>query len=478
MLPSNSTIKSILERFPYLNIDVSSHVAKTHPQLIFERENATIDSTVSLYSERIKDLTASWASLKAPNDDERFAIAISGLEEVINRISATIVAIEHCGRPLVERPGNAFDKHRKDEIRGLYDYVTGNWPDAPLDERISFSNISLLGLPPLPFETINYSNTIGIPTILARMMSRIEFVSGKREFDFHIYDAITRFPEIEKKVLEAKKLESVIVAGGTLSRVYVPSTEIRADASLSAIARAAMYRGRGRVSSIVNLLRLIWNQFGDEALIILHTGNVIESYALVGGCCYYYKAQIDQNDGMFGILAPSKPVFLSPAGEYKKKEWRRTIDKLSFEGAKDKVRLFRSAVISLESQKEDLRAEGAQRGAVAKAADNTLRRQVIYNLMSVLNGRMVRVAFDVWAPHMSRDRHGRIYNIAHALGGAGSAFIGPLKFGGALSQMRIWREIDGSYEFEEIRKYRAYRQALEAYLENDADTESSIMTNR
>ena len=53
----NDVIESIMHRFPYLSVDVSSSVAPNHPQLIFESCNRIDDTRAREYSCELDGVT-------------------------------------------------------------------------------------------------------------------------------------------------------------------------------------------------------------------------------------------------------------------------------------------------------------------------------------------------------------------------------------------------------------------------------------
>jgi hypothetical protein len=188
------------------------------------------------------------------------------------------------------------------------------------------------------------------------------------------------------------------------------------------------------VDSIVRFLSKVWKDFADESFMVLHEGNEVNAYALVGGCCYHYHANIDKDAAPPAVKGESNAKFIATAGEYVPTEWRRKFESLCFENATDGLTDFRKNIITLEALPEAERKIEGHSGYLATAAQKLLNRQINYNISHVLRGQMERISSDEWSPNMCRDQHGQIYNPPHALGGVGEMFRGLLQYGARSQQ--------------------------------------------
>jgi hypothetical protein len=467
----NDVIESIMHRFPYLNVDVSSlgvdassSVSPNHPQLIFESCNRIDDTRAREYSCELDGVAHQWADQPTPADNAQFMRAYENLLAMLEAVSASSILLLHENRLLSERPGTEVDNKRRGEISAWCKSVIENWVQSDASERVSLCRLALVGICPLHVEVVNYLSTAQVPVVLGRMLSRLDCLSGKSVCaKTGAQMALMKFNEIEAQVLNASQSERTSIPVGTWPRIYAPREALARDQAVYDATLEAMESAESRQAALVRFLSLVWLEFADEAFLTVHEGDtIIHAYALVGGCCLYYRGDLDTSTGKPAIRSKGKPVYLDTAGSCCPTPWRRQFERLCFDGGDDGLENFRRDLIAIEAQPIEQRAESARAGFILRAAQRLLNRQINYNISSVLNKQMHRLSVDEWAPNMCRDRNGRIYNIPHAYGGVGDMFRGLLDHG----QFRCWREVDGSYDVTDMRQFRGYKHALDHFLFN------------
>jgi hypothetical protein len=464
----HSITSSILNSFPYLSADVIQPRQLDHPQIFYSHFNK-IDYKISAeFSRKLEEIACHWALLIDTNINDNFMRAICGLRQVIQSVSATSLMVIHCGELLVERPnlemqGNS--EQRRHEITKLIENTLKNWTSLSFDRRFSFSCLALLGITPLQIELVNYLDTVKVPLVLGNMLSRLTQINGSQDLEkIDVIIALQNFFELEQKILYEANLARISIPVITRPRIYVPQEAVSADFDAYYTGRESLKRANNRVDSILQFLSLLWKEFTDEALIILHEDDEINAYALVGGCCYHFHATVS-NEEKTKVKGENKPQFIGTAGEYYSQDWRRSISRLSFEGFYGKKILdFRKNIIDREILPVDQREQEGRNGFISEAAIRLLNRQVNYNISHVLSQQMERISVDEWSPNMCRDQYGQIYNVPHAFGGVGEMFRGLLQYGGGSSQFRTWREMDGTHGFADMRRFIGYKTALDQFL--------------
>jgi hypothetical protein len=340
-----------------------------------------------------------------------------------------------------------------------------DWSSFSPNERLSFSRIALLGIAPLQMELVNYLETTRIPEVIGRMLSRLDQISGdKRCENMGAIPALKNFFDIERQTLEDAKLARIAIPVGTRPRIYVPPEAVTMDVNIHLAATEVLQSGNNRTDSIVKFLSMVWKDFADEGFMVLHEGDEVNAFALVGGCCYHYHADIDMAGTPPTVKGEGKPQFIDTAGDYHPTVWRRKFESLCFDNATDGLTDFRKNVITLEALPVAERAVEGRSGYLATAAQKLLNRQINYNISHVLRGQMERISTEEWSPNMCRDQYGQIYNPPHALGGVGEMFRGLLQYGGRSSQFRTWREIDGTHGFADMPRFLGYKIALDQFL--------------
>lgn len=461
----NDIIESITSRFPYLSVDVSSRAAPDHPQLIFESYNRVDEARVRQYSSELDGVAHQWAVQGTPAESAEFTRAFHNLLAMLEAVSATSLLLLHGDRLLSERPGVEVDNRRKGEVSAWCKGVVENWGQVDGSERISVCRLALMGICPLHVEAVNYLSTAQVPVVLGRMLSRLDGLSRRAVCaEVGAYRALLAFHEVETRALSDSQSERVSIPVGTWPRIYVPCEAIVRDQALCDAVLEVMRSAESRQAALVRFLSLVWREFADEAFLTLHEGDTVHAYALVGGCCFYYRGDLDTSRGKPAIRSKGKPVYLDSAGVYCRTPWRRQVERLGFEGGDGGLENFRRNLIALEAHSSEQRAQSARGGFILRAAERLLTRQINYNMSSVLNNRMHRLTIDEWAPNMCRDRNGRVYNIPHAYGGVGDMFRGLLDYGGGATQFRCWREVDGTYDLTDMRQFRGYKHALDRFL--------------
>jgi hypothetical protein len=461
----NDVLDSIMRRFPYLSADVSGSVAPNHPQLIFESCNRIDDTRAREYTCELDGVAHQWADQPTPAENAEFRRAYENLLAMLEAVSASSLLLLHGDRLLSERPGVEVDNKRKGEISAWCKSVVENWVQSDASERVSLCRLALVGICPLHVEVVNYLSTAQVPVVLGRMLSRLDCLSGKSVCaETGAQMALMKFIEIEAQALSASRSERTSMPVGTWPRIYAPCEALARDQAVYDATLEAMGSAESRQAALVRFLSLVWREFADEAFLTLHEGDTIHAYALVGGCCLYYRGDLDTSIGRPAIRSKGKPVYLDTAGSCCPTAWRRQFERLCFDGGDDGLENFRRNLIAIETQPIEQRAESARGGFILRAAQRLLNRQINYNISSVLNNQMHRLTIDEWAPNMCRDRNGRIYNIPHAYGGVGDMFRGLLEYGGRSTQFRCWREVDGSYDVTDMRQFRGFKHALDHFL--------------
>jgi hypothetical protein len=463
---SRDVIESIKRRFPYLSADVSEPRGPTHPQREFELYNRADPTLSAQYAQELDGVARHWARQVAVGEDPEFTRVYDNLLAMLEAVSATSVLLLHGDRLLAERPGVEVDNRRRGEVTAWCRELVEHWSQRDEHERLSMCRLCLMGVSPLHVEVVNYLATEQVPEVLGRMLARLDGLSGKGLYTKGGgYASLCDFHELEQQVLRASNTERTSMPVGTWPRIYVPSEALARDECLYDETLEALNECSDRQEAMVSFLRRIWRDFADEAFFAIHEGDSVTAYALVGGCCFFYRGDLDTTKGKPAIRSTTKPAYLDTAGDYRPLPWRRQSRQLCFEGGDPVLAEFRTNLIRLEAEPTEVRAEAARSGFILRAAERLLSRQINYNISSVLNKRMHRLTIDEWSPNMCRDGNGRIYNIPHAYGGVGDMFRGLLDFGGRSSQFRCWREVDGSYTLADMRPFRAYKHALDSHLQ-------------
>jgi hypothetical protein len=465
----SAILSSMVERFPYSSTDVAEPQSGDHPQVKYADYNKIDPHQVEKFSSELERLAHQWASSSTVDPCSEFAQAVYNLRSMLNATSATIMVVQHLDGLLVERPGMSDEKdlfsNRRKEISALTESILGCWSKTSAEERLSFSRLALLGLAPLQAEIINYSDTADAPRILGRMLSRLDQLSRNNKCEnLGAVESLRSFHSIEQEILVAAGLTRICIPVGTRPRIYLPIDAVAPDEHIALAASEMLNKGGDKADVMVRFLSMVWKEFSDEGFVALHEGNEVNAYAIVGGCCYYYHADICYTGGQPSVKSDHKPYFLATAGEFTPTNWRRNFDKLPFENATEGLREFRRDIISLECLSEEERRQHGSTGRIMLAAQKLLNRQINYNISHVLRGQMERMSSDEWSPNMCRDKHGRIYNPPHALGGVGEMFRGLLQYGGRSSQFRTWREADGTHGFEDMRRFLGYKKSLDTRL--------------
>jgi hypothetical protein len=463
-------IQGLKKRFSYLSVDVSEFIASDHPSKQFSDENYFSPEEANLFTESLEKQATQWADSIAtqnPEEDVDLKIAIDGLMKSLRAITATSVMVSYMGRVLVERPGIEMPGRSKEITKFIQD-VLSNPRSASFADRLALAKLCLLGLGKMPFETINYANVNDISIILGKMVSRL---SQKKNMGDNPINFLKSFSVYESEILNEHRLSRVGLPVGTRPRIYVPESFISLDVQTYESSRIELSAGDTPEKAMVNLLSLMWRDFCDEAFIALHKGSAIKAFALVAGCCYSYEGKVVEKDGKIEVVNENLPSLISSAGVFIPMPWRRAPNSVSYEGGTKNLQDFREKIMTLEQVSEQEREESGGQGFFLKAAKQLLARQINYNMTRVFNERMGRIAIPEWSPNMSRDSNDVIYNPAHAMGGVGDMFRGPLFYGDALSQVRSWRERDGTHKFDDVRKFIAYSHAVDEYFENNPSLE-------
>ena len=463
-------IQGVRQRFPYLSVDVSDFIAPDHPSKKFSDENYFNPEEADLFAVSLEREATQWADFIAaqnPEEDADLKIAIEGIIKSLRAITATSVMVSNMGSILVERPGIEMPGRSKEITKFIQD-VLSDPRSASFADRLAVAKLCLLGLGKIPFETINYADVNDISLILGKMMSRL---SQKKNMGDSPINFLKNFSAYENKILNEHRLSRVGLPVGTRPRIYVPESFLSVDVRTYESSKSELSAGDTPEKAIVNLLSLMWRDFCDEAFIALHKGSVIKAFALVAGCCYSYEGKVKEKDGKIEVVNENLPSLISSAGVLTPMYWRRAPNSVSYAGGTKNLQDFREKIMTLEQVSEQEREESGGQGFFLKAAKQLLARQINYNMTRVFNERMGRIAIPEWSPNMSRDSNDVIYNPAHAMGGIGDMFRGPLFYGDALSQIRSWRERDGTHKFDDVRKFIAYSHAVDEYFDNNPSLE-------
>ncbi len=456
---------------------------------MFANYNGVDEGAAVDYAAQLGERARQWSTGMGPTLDDGLALAIRGVLTMVKSVSATSLILRDGESLLVERPGLEIDKKRRGEIGALLERAELDWSGLSERERSAVGRLALLGIAPLQLELVNYLDVGMVPTVIGRMLSRLEGVieraplallptilrpraiaGGERGIGagLDVFEALADFYGIEQRALAATGLVRTTIPGGTRPRIYVPQSAMSIDESARLAAKEVLDRHDRVGDGLTSFLGHVWREFADEAFVVLHRGGEVAAYGLIGGCIFAYRAHVDATGDEVRLRNEGVAEFLGTAGPFVKQSWRRAHDKLCYEGGTPALEGFRRAVMEAERLPEAERAEAGRSGVIANAAGKLFNRQINYNMTSVLNGRMERISADEWAPFMCRDQHGRIYNPGHALAGVGEMFRTLLHHGGRFSQFRSWREVDGTHGFADMGKFLGYRTALVEFLRRTA----------